>query len=225
MHLREKIALGALAAALTFGSGLVSSSAEENAPPEPPAPFGASAQPMPKLEKGFKRLYDGKQLQGWTMAGPGGFALMPDGSIYTVGGMGLLWYSREKFKDFVLKVDYKAQSANANSGIFVRFPDPQGDPWKPVNQGYEIQISDGGDAKHKTGAVYTFSESSFQPARPYGQWNTMEIKAVGKKYTVWVNGKRVTEYEGDRSMEGYIGIQNHAPSGAVAYHNIRIKKL
>jgi hypothetical protein len=53
----------------------------------------------------------------------------------------------------------------------------------------------------------------------------MEIKAVGKHYSVWVNGRKVTDYDGDRSLEGYIGLQNHEPSGQVAFRNIRIKKL
>lgn len=226
MHFRKQITLGALAL-LAAGCGAAGAFAEDKdkvAPPAAPV-FGASAQPAPKLEKGFTSLYNGRNTDGWKMAGPGSFAQIPDGSLLPQGGMGLFWYSKEKFKDFVLKVDFKAASANANSGIFIRFPDPANDPWKPVNEGYEIQISDGGGEKHRTGAVFTFSASSFTPSRPYGQWNTMEIKAVGKKYTVWVNGRKVTEYEGDRSLEGYIGLQNHDPSGQVAYRNIRIKKL
>lgn len=219
MHLRKFIALGALALLAAPAFSAPDAPATDDLTPM----FGVSAQPMPRLEKGFKRLYDGKTLDGWTMAGPGHFSRHPDGSLLAEGGMGLLWYSKDKFKDFTLKVDYKAAGPQANSGIFIRFPDPAGDPWKPVNQGYEVQISDSGDEKHRTGAIYTFSPSSFMPTKPYGQWNTMEIKAVGTKYTVWVNGKKVTEYDGDRSLEGYIGLQNHDPSAQVAYRNIRIK--
>lgn len=213
----------ALAALAIFAlAGAVVAIAEDA--PEP-APFGASARPMPALEKGYTRLYDGKKLDGWTMAGPGRFAQLPDGSLRAEGGMGLLWYSRRSWKDFVLRLDWKAASARANSGVFVRFPNPNGDPWKPVNEGYEIQISDEGDPLHRTGAVYTFGPSSFTATRSYGQWNTMEIRAVGAKYTVWVNDQRVSTYVGDRSLEGYIGLQNHDPSGQVIFRNIRIKPL
>jgi len=33
--------------------------------------------------------------------------------------MGLLWYSRKKFKDFILEVDYKCSDPETNSGIFL----------------------------------------------------------------------------------------------------------
>jgi hypothetical protein len=190
-----------------------------------PAPFGAPAGKLPKVEKGFHRIFDGKHLDGWKMAGPGGFKIQPDGSILAEGGMGLLWYTKSKFKDFVLKLDWKAESSESNSGVFVRFPDPQNDPWKPVNEGYEIQICDSGDPLHTTGAIYTFGATSFKPSKPYGEWNSMEIKVVGTKYTVTINGKTVCEYTGDRSLEGYVGVQNHEPSLNVAFRNIRIREL
>jgi 3-keto-disaccharide hydrolase len=56
--------------------------------------------------------------------------------------MGLLWYAEKKYNDFVLKIDWKVNRKNDNSGIFVRFSDPDNDPWIAVNTGYEIQIDD-----------------------------------------------------------------------------------
>lgn len=190
-----------------------------------PSPFGAPAGKPPKLEKGYKRIFDGKSLDGWKMAGPGSFKLLADGSMLADGGMGLCWFTGKKYKDFDLKLDYKAASSASNSGVFVRFPDPANDPWKPVNEGYEIQICDSGDPLHTTGSVYTFGATSFKPSKPYGEWNAMEIKVVGTKYTVIVNGKTVCEYTGDRSLEGYVGVQNHEPTNNVAFRNIRIKEL
>ncbi len=191
---------------------------------ERPVMWGASAEPMPILEPGFERLFDGSNMKGWTQCGPGWFQLNKDGSMLATGGMGMLWYSKEKFRNFTLKVDWKAVKANSNSGVFVRFPDPGDDPWIAVNKGYEIQISDAGDPLHKTGSVYTFAPSSFEPKKPYGEWNTMEIRVRGTKYVVKVNGKKVAEYKGDRSAEGYIGIQNHHPDQEVCYRNIRVKR-
>ncbi|HEY3413040.1 MAG TPA: DUF1080 domain-containing protein [Armatimonadota bacterium] len=190
-----------------------------------PAGFGAPAGKLAKLDRGFTRLFDGKSLDGWKMAGPGSFKLLPDGSMLAEGGMGLLWYTKAKYKDFELKLDWKALSKTSNSGVFVRFPDPGDDPWKPVNQGYEIQISDTGDDLHRTGAVYTFAPSTFVPGKPYGEWNSEVIKVVGNHYVVTINGKKVCDYVGTRSLEGYIGVQNHEPTNNVAFRNIRIKSL
>ncbi|BCW98885.1 MAG: hypothetical protein KatS3mg024_1712 [Armatimonadota bacterium] len=179
----------------------------------------------PALEKGFTLLYDGRDTSRWKQAGPGRFVQQPDGSLLSEGGMGLFWYAERPFKDFILRVDWKAEKAESNSGIFVRFPDPQGDPWKPVNEGYEIQIQDAGGPKHRTGAVYSFSESYSVPTKPYGQWNTMEIEVVGQRYLVRVNGTLVTRFTGSRATEGYIGLQNHGGGDRVWFRNIRIKPL
>ena len=190
-----------------------------------PVTFGAPAGKIAKLEKGFTRLFAGKNLNGWKMAGPGAFKLLPDGSMLADGGMGLLWYSKAKYEDFELKLDWKAASKDSNSGVFVRFPDPGNDPGIAVTQGYEIQICDSGDSLHRTGSVYTFAPTTFMPSKAYGDWNTESIKVVGTQYTITINGKKVCDYVGTRSLEGYIGIQNHEPSNNVAFRNIRIKRL
>jgi Domain of Unknown Function (DUF1080) len=56
----------------------------------------------------FTYLFDGQSTDGWRMAGPGKFVLVGyDRSLQSQGGMGLLWYTKKKYKDFVLKVDWK----------------------------------------------------------------------------------------------------------------------
>jgi Domain of Unknown Function (DUF1080) len=82
-------------------------------------------------------------------------------------------------KDFVLKVDWKVSRKNDNSGIFIRFSDPDNDPWIAVNTGYEIQIDDlampDGNPIHKTGAIYNFAAPSNKkelpqsPSKPVGE--------------------------------------------------------
>ena len=65
-----------------------------------------------------------------------------DKSLQSEGGMGLLWYTKKKYKDFILKVDWKISHRNDNSGVFIRSSDPDNDPMIAVNTGYEIQIDD-----------------------------------------------------------------------------------
>ena len=91
----------------------------------------------------FTYLFDGQSMDGWHMAGPGKFALVEsDKSFRSEGGMGLLWCTKKKCEDFVLKVDWNASRVNNNSGIVVRFSNPDNDPLIAVNTGYEIQIDD-----------------------------------------------------------------------------------
>ena len=41
-------------------------------------------------------------------------------------------------------------------------------------------------------------------------WNHMTIVAIGKNYTVWLNGKHVMSYDSESAIEkGPIGIQLH----------------
>jgi hypothetical protein len=180
---------------------------------------------QPQGTAGWRPLFDGKSLEGWEHVGPGKL-ILADGLIRTEGGMGLLWYTKEKLGNCVIRVVYKTSSKQANSGVFVRIADRPKDEWFAVHQGYEIQISDADDDFHGTGAVYSLSKATARPANPPGDWNTMEITLRGPRILVSVNGrqvndfdpataaipKRVHDYEpvrGPRPESGYIGLQNH----------------
>jgi Domain of Unknown Function (DUF1080) len=178
----------------------------------------------------FTYLFDGQTIDGWRMAGPGRFVLVKsDKSLQSEGGMGLLWYTKKKYNDFVLKVDWKASRRNDNSGVFVRFSDPDNDPIIAVNTGYEIQIDDlampDGNPLHKTGAIYNFAAPLELRSKTVGHWNTFEIEVTGQKYVVALNDEKVIpEFTGNRNAEGYIGIQNHDTDSRVSFKNIRIKE-
>jgi hypothetical protein len=89
-----------------------------------------------------RTFFDGQSIDGWRMALPGKFVLQSDRSLQSQGGVGLLWYTKKKYKDFILKVDWKVSRRNDNFGAFVRFSDPDSDAMIAVNTGYEIQIDD-----------------------------------------------------------------------------------
>lgn len=186
----------------------------------------------------WQPLFTGNSLEGWAQTGPGYFELdAKEKCLITRGGMGMLWYYYQQFDDFSLRLEWKVESKNSNSGVFVRFPnvpapntpDKNGKnlkgPWGAVNEGYEVQIHDSADPKHRTGSIYTFAAPSEVPTKPAGKWNTMLITVVGPKYTVKINGKKVNEFTGDRSLKGYIGIQNHSPSDVVRFRDIAVKKI
>jgi len=194
---------------------------------------------QPQLGKQFKPIFTG-DLAGWQMAGSGGF-VVNNGILESQGGIGLLWYTREEFKDFLLKVDWRATHPDDNSGVFIRFPalsssNPQADWQLAVNHGYEVQIDDTGfnpdtgtlhDPTHETGAIYALAPVSKLASRPLGEWNTFEIQAKGDTITVVLNGKQVTQYKVDplRPPAGHIGLQNHHPGSQVQFRNILIKSV
>ena len=72
----------------------------------------------------FMYLFDGQGIDGWLMAGPGKFVFLEyDKSLQSERGLGLLWYAEKKYKDFVLKVDWKVNRKNDNSRVFIRLSD------------------------------------------------------------------------------------------------------
>ena len=182
-------------------------------------------------DDGFGNLFNGLDYEGWWMAGPGRFQIIKqERALVSEEGMGLLWYTKKQYNDFILKIDWKVKRKNDNSGIFVRFSDPGNDPWIAVNTGYEIQIDDLalpiGRPVHRTGAIYGLAAPATLASKPVGEWNAFEIHAIGQNYTVILNNKKVIpSFFGNRLTKGYIGIQNHDVASHVSFRNIRIREM
>jgi hypothetical protein len=80
----------------------------------------------PAIHAQTKQLFNGKNLDGWAFAPPTpgeeGFAVN-NGLIETTGpGKAMLWYTREKIGNAVLKVVFKMSNDKGNSGVFIRIP-------------------------------------------------------------------------------------------------------
>lgn len=191
----------------------------------------------PVIEPGFVPLVDGT-IEGWEMIGAGHFKKFGH-VLETDGGIGLLVYRKEKFKDFVLKMDWRVLNVTDNSGVYVRVPEiDKNDPqWlEEANKGWEVQIDERGfdsttntehDPLKTTGAVYDVSPAVALVSKPVREWNSFEIKVKKQNVKVLLNGVLVSEVKNDASRfpEGYVGLQNHHPGSRVQFGNIRIKKL
>jgi 3-keto-disaccharide hydrolase len=194
----------------------------------------------------WKQLFNGKDLVGWKHVGPGEMVVQ-GGMIKTGGGMGLLYWTGGKLGDCVIRVVYKMEHENDNSGVFVRIPLEPREAWMPVNYGYEIQIDNSPDDYHVTGDVYSFTKAMARPGKPGPEWNTMEITLDGPHTRVSVNGVKVTDFtEGDtvppnspaddlndhgspkrgpRPNDGYVGLQNHSNQDVVYFKEVAVKML
>ena len=70
----------------------------------------------------FLNLFDGETLNDWKMTGKGSFAgLQRENALETQGGMGLLWYYRRKFKDFILELEWKTSCRVENQESLLGF--------------------------------------------------------------------------------------------------------
>jgi hypothetical protein len=116
-------------------------------------------------EAGFTPLFNGHGLKGWTMAGGGGFRVV-DGALESFNDgseLGLLWSHKPTPANYILRLEWRVFRPQDNSGVFVRFPDPESKgynipAWVAVHFGFEVQIDEFGQpdaaAIHKTGAIY-----------------------------------------------------------------------
>ena len=177
---------------------------------------------------GFKLLFNGKDLSGWTYRsadGPKSWNVQ-NGMLcnnFENGGHGTDLVTEAKYKDFVLRYEYQIPP-KSNSGVYLRGR-------------YEIQIfDDAGDGhdKGKNGDIYNVASCSLVAARKPGQWQTVEARIVGQKITVILNGIKVHdgvlvehgtggELDDNTNQPGPILLQGD--HGQVGFRNVRIKAL
>ncbi len=191
-----------------------------------------------KCEPDFKLIYEGT-LSDWRMVGAGKWNTL-DNLLETEGGPGILWYGKEQYGDFILRLDWKANLLTDDSGIYLRMPhlDSFDTAWQAkADTGWEVQIDERGfdsalnterNKDKLTGAVYNVSPvMKNRVSRPLGEWNSFEITAKGFELTVMLNGVLINKisHNSGRMLQGYVGLQNHHLGSKVQFANIRIKKI
>ena len=191
---------------------------------------------------GFVPLYDGKDLNGWTVQNGKLSAWQANGPILSCIKRGGGWLRTTRmYSDFVLRVDYRIPP-EGNSGVGLRFP-PKGDP---AHEGMEIQILDDNAEIYKkmhlvpaqhTGGVYYQAPAKQGAAKPPNEWNSYEITCLGPQVKVVLNGQVVNDVRVDqfttgagghkalsvRPKIGYVGLQSH--ESRVDFRNIELKDL
>ena len=59
--------------------------------------------------------------------------------------------------------------------------------------------------------------------KPAGEWNTLEVTAVGKVLTLWVNGAVTCEFEGCGREKGCLGLEGEGYR--IEFRNLKVKEL
>lgn len=183
---------------------------------------------------GWISLWDGKTLDGWKIAEPEHNAWsIKDGAIVAQGDRSHLFYmgDEQPFKNFELKMDVKTTSGS-NGGVFIHTQWQDSD-WP--RKGYEIQVNQTHGDPRKSGSIWDVSDVKETFVQD-DEWYNMHIIVDGKRITVKLNDKIVTDFteEADRQpgadftrilTSGTIALQAHDPNSIVQYKNIQIKPL
>ena len=59
--------------------------------------------------------------------------------------------------------------------------------------------------------------------KPAGEWNTLEVTAVGKVLTLWVNGAVTCQFEECGRDKGYVGLEGEGYR--IEFRNLKVKEL
>jgi hypothetical protein len=201
-----------------------------------------TALSLTAAEKGFKPLFDGKTLNGWTLfnKGNGSGYLVENGSIVCPADGGGNLLTDKDYANFILRFEFRMEPGG-NNGIGIRAP-LAGDI---AYSGMEIQILDHDHERYRGklkptqrhGSIYDVFPANGDALKPAGEWNQEEIIADGRKIKVILNGKVLVDanlddvtdpevlkrHPGLARTTGRIGFLGHG--SRVEFRNIRIKEL
>lgn len=212
-------------------------------------------------EEGWKLLFDGKTSKGWRGYKkdhfPDGWKV-DNGTLHCIGSGrgeagakegGDIIYDKP-FQNFDLTLEWKI-SKGGNSGIFYLGQEELDFIWKTAP---EMQVLDnvnhpdaklGKNGNRMAGSLYDLIPADPQNAKPYGEWNKVEIIVYKGTVVHKMNGETVLEYHlwtpewkelvagskfpklnkdwAEVAAKGYIGLQDHGDD--VWFRNIKIKEL
>jgi hypothetical protein len=204
------------------------------------APPDASEETPSRLESepgGWRDILPAADLKGWRRV-----------SVPTGGELGRAqWHVDEKSKvlvcdgdgghdmllldeeigDAVFHAEFRYTriegKSGYNSGIYVR-NSADGTIW------HQAQIGDGkggflfGQTIGSDGQKQRFNQqASDSRVKPAGEWNTIEITAVGRVLTLWVNGAVTCRFEDCGRAKGYLGLEGEGYR--IEFRNLKVKRL
>lgn len=194
--------------------------------------------------KGWMDLLAGKSLNDWIrgpltaagqlragqMSDPSPWKLNPSGEILICEGdkVGHEWLRHSaEIADCIFHVEWRFVPVEGepryNSGVFVR-TNADGTIW------HQAQASAGGGylfgntlVKGVPQRVNLREKMSENRVKPAGEWNTYEIRALGRQISLWVNGAVTNEFTDCEVPRGYVGLE--AEGYRVEFRNIQLKRL
>jgi hypothetical protein len=187
-----------------------------------PAPKVAAADKKEKDdEKGWVKLFNGKDLKGWmTHPKSKGKWEVKKGVIVGSGDqVSHLFSKRGDYQNFHFLIEARIND-KGNSGQYFRTKFGPGYP-----RGYEAQINATHPDPQKTGSLYGFVPVKKQLHKP-NEWFTQEVIAVGNHIIIKVKGKKVVDYVDKKNTytKGHFAFQHHGSSKDLPDTVIEVRK-
>ena len=179
---------------------------------------GANAQ---KTEK----LFNGKDLSNWNFVVDKNSVpadqvySVRDGKIFIIGQPFGYMYTKEKYSDYKLHVEWRWPNgdSNANSGIFLHIADLK----NPFPNGIECNLQAGRAGLFVLLGGPVVKNVNPSSEKPAGEWNEANIFVKDGVITVYING--VYQNTGTNKVkEGHIGLQSEGKE--VEFRNVTLTK-
>ncbi len=182
------------------------------------------------LQAAPKKLFNGKDLSGWTAEGNAtwevkdGLLIGRQGKDNAPGDL----FTDASFADFELTVTYRVVWP-ANSGVWYRY--------QSGAQAFQADILEYENPFALSGTLYRpgiagkpfIAINTEQSIIDQDGWNTLVIRAVGDRQVIFLNGKKTADVRDDLSASGKIGFQVHAGdqfgSMQIVVRNIAIRPI
>ena len=154
-------------------------------------------------------IFNGRDLTGWVVPENNVWWSVDNGVLLAKNGPqrkpSVLWTDQE-YDNFVLQVQFKFGTGTVDSGVFLR------------TTGEQIQLGISGSlnrdmtaSPYIAGKGYPVVAQGVKELLKPHNWNQLTIVAIGKTYTVWLNGRLVMTYDSETAVEkGPVGLQVHA---------------
>ena len=204
----------------------------------PTSPTDAPPPAQAPTDAGFTSIFNGRDLDGWTGAVDG--YQVVDGTILCKPGQGGTLFTRQQYRNFVVRLEFKLPPAG-NNGLAIRYPGSGDSAYVGMT---ELQVLDDGDPKYADldprqahGSAYGMVAAKRGHLKPVGQWNEQEVTVRGSTIVVVLNGTTILDadlstvtsfmadspHPGKDSTEGHFGFAGH--NDPVAFRSVQIKKL
>ena len=202
-------------------------------------------------DAGWKPLFNGKNLDGWTQKGGVAKYRFENGEMIGAAQPNtpntFLCTTRD-YTNFILEVEFKV-AEGLNSGVQIRshaYPTNTQIEWNgktvkvPANRvhGYQVEIDT--TARAWSGGIYEEGRRGWmndltkndaaRKAFKHNDWNKYHIEAVGDSLKTTINGVPAADLKDSQDASGFIALQVHGVGKntndlEIRFRNVRIKEL
>ncbi len=170
-------------------------------------------------------VFTGRNFDGWQLPEHNIWWTVKNGILKLDSGpnkKGSTLWTLKEYGNFIMEFEFKMGRGTVDTGIYIRTSKEQ------------IQIGISGSLKRDmtaspyiAGKGYPVEAKNIKQILKPKDWNHMTIVAIGKNYSVWLNGMHVMSYDSESAIRrGPVGIQLHGGKDmSAAYKNIAIAEL